>query len=483
MREAVHATWLYPAFAALLACGAGKAVAEEICVDSRQTALERAVHWHFQSYESLAQARGVSTLLPADPGDVDGAALEAFFAANLRDLRSKAGGEPVVLFYAQDDRRLCAFLISATEPPLYEWMDIAADGLSHIQDDWRRSLAIERLTASRAPRLRAAESTFADEPAPSRIDAAAEAEARSALSRILLPPSFAAAIPRDAELIVVPTSDIGTVPFALLEVDDDERLVDRAAVTIAPNLLDALLVNEDVFAQVASRETDGPLESRFARWENTAVLGVAPGWSNAVLIGDPDATGDPDWVFPRLSGARREVEQIASLLASDGVSGPPAKLLFGRQATRDAVLDSMTSEPSLLYFAAHGIADVDEPLDGFIALAGGRLTARDVQNLKTGAGLVVLSACQTGLGKAHAGGIIGLARGFQLSGAVAVVMSLWSVDDDATRLLMTEFMRRVGTMSPSQALREAMLALRKTHDDPLLWGSFQVFGRLMPAAR
>jgi CHAT domain-containing protein len=297
-----------------------------------------------------------------------------------------------------------------------------------------------------------------------------------------MPAAFADALPSDAELIVVPTNDIGTLPFALLGLPSGERLVERAAVTIAANLWEALLVDRDAFVEVAgggSRGADGEWQAILGERQ----IGVAPGWPKAMLVGDPDATHDPEWDFPRLPGARNEVEEIGGFLADDPLSGPAAETLTGEGATRQAVLRAMGDGPSLIYFAAHGVADVEEPLDGFIALAGGRLTARDVQSTMTGASLVVLSACQTGLGRAHAGGVIGLARGFQLGGAIAVVMSLWNVDDEATRLLMTHFMRRVGHASPSQALREAMLSLRETHPDPLLWGSFQVFGSLMPAAR
>jgi CHAT domain-containing protein len=202
-----------------------------------------------------------------------------------------------------------------------------------------------------------------------------------------------------------------------------------------------------------------------------------------LLVGDPNAANDPEWDFPPLPGARREVEEIADWLASDPQSGPARRVLTGERATKEAVLAAISEKPQLIYLAAHGIAEAEEPLDGFIALSGGRLSAREVQSTLTDASMVVLSACQTGLGRAHPGGVIGLARGFQLGGAATVVMSLWNVDDEATRLLMTEFMKRVGHASPSEALRQAMLALRRTHTDPMLWGSFQSFGSLLPARR
>lgn len=78
----------------------------------------------------------------------------------------------------------------------------------------------------------------------------------------------------------------------------------------------------------------------------------------------------------------------------------------------------------------------------------------------------------------HDAGIVGLARAFQLAGAKDVVMSLWSVDDEATRDLMTLFMHESAANwgDPADALREAMLAVRRQHPAPAKWASFVVFG-------
>jgi CHAT domain-containing protein len=76
--------------------------------------------------------------------------------------------------------------------------------------------------------------------------------------------------------------------------------------------------------------------------------------------------------------------------------------------------------------------------------------------------LVVLSACQTGLGRQLDAGIAGLARAFQLAGAARVVMSLWSVHDDSTAELMADFISRLREEPPAEALRLSMLQMRKT---------------------
>jgi len=105
----------------------------------------------------------------------------------------------------------------------------------------------------------------------------------------------------------------------------------------------------------------------------------------------------------------------------------------------------------------------------------GLLTAEDVTGLDLlDTELVVLSACDTGLGMVHAGeGVFGLRRAFVVAGAKTLVMSLWKVPDQQTQELMVDFYRRLLADTPrAQALREAQLELRKRHPHPFYWGAF-----------
>ena len=94
--------------------------------------------------------------------------------------------------------------------------------------------------------------------------------------------------------------------------------------------------------------------------------------------------------------------------------------------------------------------------------------------------LVVLSACQTGLGMEHEGGVIGLARAFQIAGAKHVMMSMWSIEDTETAKLMRfffNFLNEGGEMMPHEALRAAMIKYRnEINNDPYFWASFSIFG-------
>ena len=87
-----------------------------------------------------------------------------------------------------------------------------------------------------------------------------------------------------------------------------------------------------------------------------------------------------------------------------------------------------------------------------------------------------MSACQTGLGKDFDVGTIGMTRAWHRAGASSVVMSLWSVDDAATRKLMVNFVESAEKKPPDKALQEAMQVTQKDHSNPALWAGFSVFG-------
>jgi CHAT domain-containing protein len=317
-----------------------------------------------------------------------------------------------------------------------------AQGLLKAIDALRWSYGVEELQQVRAARR----SGQPPVQPPAMLSTPGEAE--RALGQILLPPPIADKLQKVKHLIIVPAGPIGTVPFpALSPFGKKGALVDHMSITLAPSL-------------VEFTDTKGG-------WNATSAF------ATPLVVGDPLLVPSEEWVIPPLPGAQAEAQQVAAQLKADALTGVAAR--------REAVANRATAA-SLIYVAAHGSADPQSPLDGgLLMLAGPTLeqgwwTARQIQSTRLSAELAVLSACQTGLGQQHDGGTIGLARAFQLAGVRRVVMSLWSIDDEATQMLMTRFVDHAGKAPPAEALRLAMLDARKKYPDPALWASFLAFG-------
>ncbi|WP_370643925.1 CHAT domain-containing protein [Myxococcus sp. RHSTA-1-4] len=215
-----------------------------------------------------------------------------------------------------------------------------------------------------------------------------------------------------------------------------------------------------------------------------------------------------------LPGTRREGEAIQSLL-------PQAQLHLGPEATKQRLLQLST--PGVLHVATHGffLEDSVAPKDsrglghsgGFssdaapprpadpllrsgLVLSGAKAPGKDAATAEDalvtalelagldlwGTQLVVLSACDTGRGDVkHGQGVYGLRRALVIAGAETVVMSLWKVNDDSTRLLMEDYYRHLlAGGGRAEALRDAMRTLRESRPHPHYWAPFIALGRDAP---
>jgi CHAT domain-containing protein len=196
--------------------------------------------------------------------------------------------------------------------------------------------------------------------------------------------------------------------------------------------------------------------------------------------------GLEDQDIPRLPSSRREAESIMSEVPW----GTGLKAL-GFDASRATVARQDLAQYRIVHLATHALLNNDHPelsgillslIDSSGARQDGFLRLQDIYKLKLPVDLVVLSACQTGLGKDIRGeGLISLTRGFFYAGASGVVASLWKVDDDATAELMKHFYREMfeNGRSPAAALREAQLTMRQTSrwQDPYYWAGFVIQGQ------
>lgn len=187
----------------------------------------------------------------------------------------------------------------------------------------------------------------------------------------------------------------------------------------------------------------------------------------------------------RLPGTRREGEGILAL------AGKNATLrAFGFDATRELVMSPALAEYRIIHLATHGLLNSRDPdLTGLVLsrvdaqgkARNGFVKAAEVQQLKLSADLVVLSACQTALGKEVRGeGLVGLARAFMAAGSQRVVGTLWQVPDAATAELMRVFYRGilVDHLKPATALRQAQLTVRAQPrwSSPYYWAGFTLLG-------
>lgn len=194
----------------------------------------------------------------------------------------------------------------------------------------------------------------------------------------------------------------------------------------------------------------------------------------------PDGAFD----FRPLPESRREAASIARLHAPDA-----ARVYLGEEAREENVKHNVRlATARRLHFATHGLISEDRPRYSSLVLSldessqeDGLLQVHEIFELKLAADLVVLSACETGLGKNVRGeGIIGLTRAFFYAGAPSVVVSLWQVADRSTADLMIELYRQLGDdRTKGEALRRAKLALIDggTFAHPYYWAPFVLQGR------
>ena len=197
------------------------------------------------------------------------------------------------------------------------------------------------------------------------------------------------------------------------------------------------------------------------------------------------AIGDTRGELRRLLMTRDEAETILSVTPRNGGF---AALDF--RANRATATGDELSDYRIVHFATHGLLNSEHPeLSGLVLSLvdeqgrpqDGFLRMHEIFNLRLPAELVVLSACQTGLGKKLDGeGLVGLTRGFMYAGAARVVASLWEVNDVATAELMKRFYRRMlqEGMRPAAALRAAQIEMWKKPQwqSPFYWGGFILQG-------
>ena len=221
----------------------------------------------------------------------------------------------------------------------------------------------------------------------------------------------------------------------------------------------------------------GAIETTFAvavlptgGWVARRPLGL-PSGTRAVIVGDPEFGG----VLPQLPGARAEAEVVSKLYAG--------MALVGSAATEGALRQRVGGGVDILHFATHALFDPHYPLQSSLIMTDGKravpLSAERLFAQPLAARIVILSACETGMGQVVSGDeLLGLARSFYLGGATLVLASLWPVDDTATKLFMETFHQRSREGDYGRAWLAARDAVRAKGFPPSAYGAFVLGGAI-----
>lgn len=278
-------------------------------------------------------------------------------------------------------------------------------------------------------------------------------------------------------LVVVGDGLLNTLPFAALLSSPGRPMVLDHEIVMVPSV--------SVLAALRARGQErAPAPNRLAVLADP-VFGIedprvdlAPGAvDRAVELAIPP----PE----RLEGSAREAEAILAL-----VPAHQRRSALGFDASRELVLSGDLARYQIVHFAVHGELDDEQPELShlLLSLAGrrgerrdGRIYLHEIDDLHLPADLVVLSACNTALGKQVQGeGLLGMTRGFMKAGASRLVVSLWNVDDAATAELMERFYRALlaEARPPAAALRAAQVQMRQSPRwrAPYFWAGFVLQG-------
>jgi len=422
----------------------------------------------------------------------------------------------VLLEYALGEERSYLWVITPTHTDSYELskrtdIEKAAKHLRETLTARNQVVAGERVAQTRA-----------------RVESAdAEAVKKAARLGELLALDKVSAIHEAKRLVIVSDGELQYIPFSMLPISRPPELKEQEATKTEPKrrvgpvplVTSYEVVRLPSVAVLAELRRKQPTQSKSSEYSvivvadpvfdkndervrplvagtngnsktnavtNTAVSSQPAGDASPLVAATrPANITDSAGRIERLVFTSREAKDIVALLPSPG-----GKAVLGFQANRATVTGGLLAQYRIVHFATHGLMNDEHPdLSGLLLSlvneAGqtedGFLQLHDIYNLNLPVDMVVLSACETGLGKKVRGeGLIGLTRGFMYAGARRVVASLWQVSDPSTSKLMKYFyqaMLKEG-MPPAAALRAAQLKMLKQPErqSPYYWAAFELHG-------
>lgn len=290
-------------------------------------------------------------------------------------------------------------------------------------------------------------------------------------------------------LVIIPDGDLHLIPFAALNRPNSTTytpLITQHEITYLPSASTIGILRSTVITKPRGPKKLAILADPIFNKTDDRLIGKS---RQPNTNPDSDAQKKPDRTnrdlsFDRLPFTKTEADAILKLIpqADDKTAA------FGFDASYNWLTSTQTSQYRYLHLATHGFFDYDNPSLSSIVLSSfdeqGRdrkafLRLPDIFNLNLPTELVMLSACQTGLGNNVPGeGLIGMTRGFMYAGAMRVGVSLWSVDDQATAELMQQFYQNLWqkNQSHASALRQAQLTMWRQGRAPYYWAAFTLQG-------
>ena len=327
-------------------------------------------------------------------------------------------------------------------------------------------------------------------------------ESAAELSKLILEP--VASMLKQKRLVVVADGALQLVPFTALPepgATGPSMLIAQREIVSLPSAsvlalqrrelanrkpapLGVAVLADPVFDRDDSRVAEAISKATKQRKSSPPSTPTAKNQHSSVALALRSVGLDPDSALPRLIKSRFEATQIVQLDPNSSFKA------LDFDANRATATSNELSNYRYIHFATHGVVDLERPeLSGIVFSMfdkqgneqDGYLRLYEIYNLNLPAELVVLSACQTGVGKQVRGeGLIALTRGFMHAGAKRVVASLWKVDDSATAELMKEFYREMLTHGkrPAAALRDAQITMSKNKQwqSPYYWAGFVLQG-------
>lgn len=415
-----------------------EALSDKAQIKTAQAALTRA---------QTDYTAAVAALQRANPAY---ASLVAVRSTDLTQIRQALAPGTLLIEYFPTDTTLYIFYLSRNEAPQVRAVALKHDELARLVNEYRAAVVVPSKSEAFA-RARG----LADEMDTGReVKAAIRSmqELTGQLYDVLFAP-VQAEIDRADTLLLVPAAELYYLPLhALGRAQADGSI--------------SYLIEQKRFAYLAAADAINTVAGQTSARQPTTT-------KEALL-----ALGNPDGSLP---AAAEEVQTLSRIF-------PQADIYTGKNATLQRIASMQpTQSVPYIHFATHGVINSREPKESYLLLAGqpGHLSVKDLVEDTygmsfNGTRLVTLSACQTSIGGWDPSAVYSsLSRAFAKAGAPTVVASLWSVNDTATRDMMTVFYRELAAgQSKAEAMRRAQLAVmhdaRFTH--PFFWAPFIVLG-------